>query len=266
MKTVTLFFSLLLAIPQAMAQITDQLQDAIGEVPVIDPSYGADRDRSEPPIINSPTAYVFAYYRLPYAIDLSIDEDGSYGTHLEKVEVDFSSVDLSSDDEIEILSDAVNKLQTMVDRFELAVFRAGYRTNFTTGSDLRDFQSQGNAIIAVRELYAAKELLLKLSNRYSYLSQQSVPDYLESEEEISTEDEEYSDDPEDEYAESSENRDNESAIADTVANSSDSEVQAPASDLQESGEHTSWLDWVKSHLGWIIAGLILLLSLLHELW
>lgn len=171
-----LFLFLSLNVYITKAQVSDDLQNAMDNVPEINTAYDADRDRSESPEISSPRAYVFAYYNLPYAIDLSSEQDPVTGISFERVEVDFGSVDLSTEDEKDQLDNAIKKLSRMLDEDQLTAHRKYFRGNVSTGSDLSDISAQGNAIIAQRELLCTKDLYLKLISRFNDLVNKSVPD------------------------------------------------------------------------------------------
>jgi len=169
------FLLLSLNIYTTKAQVSDDLQNAMNDVPEVNTAYDADRDRSESPEISSPRAYVFAYYNLPYAIDLSSKQDPVTGISFERVEVDFNSVDLSTEDEKDQLDNAIKKLSQMLDEDQLTAHRKYFRGNVSTGSDLSDISAQGNAIIAQRELLCTKDLYLKLTSRFTKLVTKAFP-------------------------------------------------------------------------------------------
>jgi len=147
-------------------QIIPELQNAINSVPFATFAYPADRDRNYPPQVSSPQAYVFAYYNLPYAIDLGVNYDELTDSYLSKVIVKFTSVNLSSDDEKRMLNTAILQLQDMLDWQYAAARRAGFqaRSHFTR-SMISRFASNGQAIIAIREILITQALMDKLVSR-----------------------------------------------------------------------------------------------------
>lgn len=164
----------LLLIVKSEAQVSDELQDAENQVPVAQTAYPADRDRSSSPELSSPRAYVFAYYNLPYAIDLSMEQDNETGIGFERVIVDFNSVNLSNSEEISQLKNAISRLEQMLDEDQINARRKYVRGMVNSESDMADISAQGNAVIAQRELLCTKDLYFKLSERYNDLEKNSV--------------------------------------------------------------------------------------------
>jgi hypothetical protein len=150
----------------ASCQVTQQLQDAINNVPTAKFAYPANRDRDSPPQVASPQAYAYAYYHLPYAIDLATNYDELTDGYLSKVIVNFKSVNLSSDEEKRMLKKAVLDLQDLLDRQYATARHTGFtaRTNFSRSMVSR-FASNGQAIIAIREILSTRDLIDKLLRR-----------------------------------------------------------------------------------------------------
>jgi hypothetical protein len=148
------------------AQITRELQEAIDNVPFAKFDYPANRNRNNPPDVASPQAFAFAYYRLPYAINLQPVYNDALGGYVEKVLLDFDSVDLSPAVERKMIQNALIKLQELMDRQVYTARMAGFAdyTNFSR-SYISQFFSNGRAIIAIRELMSSQDLFNKLVKR-----------------------------------------------------------------------------------------------------
>lgn len=148
------------------AQITRELQDAINSVPFAKFDYPANRDRSTPPAVASPQAFVFAYYRLPYAINLEPVYNDALGGYVEKVLLKFKSVDLSPAAERKMIQNALLQLQELIDRQVYTARMAGFADymNFSR-SYISQFFSNGRAVIAIRELMSSQDLFNKLVKR-----------------------------------------------------------------------------------------------------
>jgi len=151
------------------AQISKELQDAINNVPIAKFDYPSNRNRNTPPEVASPQVFAFAYYRLPYAINLNPDYNDAVGGYVEKVMIDFDSVDLSPATERKIIQNALIQLQELIDRQVRIARIAGFidYTNYSR-SYISQFSTNGNAIIAIRELMSSQALLNKLVNRAKY--------------------------------------------------------------------------------------------------
>ncbi|MCX6252528.1 MAG: hypothetical protein NTX61_17475 [Bacteroidetes bacterium] len=163
---ITVIAAVLFIITGANCQVTQQLQDAINNVPTAKYAYPANRDRDSPPQVASPQAYAYAYYHLPYAIDLATNYDELTDGYLSKVIVNFKSVNLSAAEEKRMLKKAVLELQDLLDRQYATSRRAGFtaRTNFSRSMVSR-FVSNGQAIIAIREILSTRDLIDKLVRR-----------------------------------------------------------------------------------------------------
>ena len=148
------------------AQITRELQDATNSVPFAKFNYPANRDRNSPPEVASPQAFAFAYYSLPYAINLKPVYNEAIGGYVEKVFLDFESVDLSPSTERKIIQNALIQLQELIDQQVRIARIAGFidYTNFSR-SYISQFSSNGNVIIAIRELMSSQDLFYKLVKR-----------------------------------------------------------------------------------------------------
>ena len=170
-KYVLAFILPILITMKGITQVTRELQDAINQVPVARFAYPADRDRSDPPEVESPRAYAYAYYNLPYAIDLSVTYDDLTDGYLSKVIVKFKSINLSSGEEIRMLKNAITELQDLLDQQYTNARHAGFnaRTNFTRSMIAR-FESNGRAIIAIREILSPRDLIDKLVRRMKSIS------------------------------------------------------------------------------------------------
>ncbi len=118
MKTIKslLLILLLCAVKPTHAQISKELQDAINSVPFAKFEYPANRNRNNPPDVASPQEFAFAYYKLPYAINLKPVYNEALGGYVEKVLIDFDSVDLSASAEKRIIQNELIQLQELIDR------------------------------------------------------------------------------------------------------------------------------------------------------
>jgi hypothetical protein len=157
----------------AFAQISPELQAAINSVPFAKFDYPANRDRSKPPEVASPAAFVFAYYQLPYAVNVNPVRNAELNTYVEYVLLDFGSANLSPANERAAIRKALPKLQTLIDEQILTARMAGYAdiTNYSY-SYLSQFFSNGRVIIAIRELWSSQDLFKKLVARENSLKNQ----------------------------------------------------------------------------------------------
>ena len=155
----------------AQAQITPELQAAINSVPFAKFDYPANRDRSKAPQVASPASFVFAYYQLPYAVNVNPVRNADLNTYVEYVVLDFESVSLSPAKERAAIRKALPKLQTLIDEQIMTARMAGYAdiTNFSR-SYLSQFFSSGRVVIAIRELWSSQDLLKQLSARDKLLA------------------------------------------------------------------------------------------------
>jgi len=148
------------------AQITRELQDAINSVPFAKFDYPANRDRNDRPEVASPQAFVFAYYRLPYAINLKPVYNDALGSYVEKVLIDFESVDISASAEKRMIQNALIQLQELMDQQVQVARMAGFNDYFNFSSSyISQFFSNGRAVIAIRELMSSQDLFNKLAKR-----------------------------------------------------------------------------------------------------
>ena len=156
---------LLFFVTDASCQINRQLQNAIDNVPFAQFAYAADRDRETPPQVANPQAYAYAYYFLPYAIDLAMVRDAS-GGYVGKVLLDFESVELTTVKERGLIKKAILELQNLLDKQTVIARRAGFAdyTNFSS-SYISQFASNGLAMISIREMISTQYLINKLINR-----------------------------------------------------------------------------------------------------
>lgn len=161
------------AVHSAYSQISPELQAAINSVPFAKFNYPANRDRSQPPEVPSPAAFVFAYYQLPYAINVKPVRNADLNTYVEYVLLDFESVSLSPAKELAAIRKALPKLQTLMDEQILTARMAGYADiyNYSRGY-LSQFFSNGKVIIAIRELWSSQDLYKKLAAREKVLANQ----------------------------------------------------------------------------------------------
>lgn len=148
------------------AQITHELQDAINSVPFAKFDYPANRDRNDRPEVASPQAFVFAYYWLPYAINLKPVYNDALGSYVEKVLIDFESVALSASAEKRMIQNALIQLQELMDQQVQVARMAGFNDYFNFSSSyISQFFSNGRAVIAIRELMSSQDLFNKLTKR-----------------------------------------------------------------------------------------------------
>jgi hypothetical protein len=164
---------MLFYLAESFPQISSELQNALNSVPFAKFDYPANRDRSQPPEVPSPAAFVFAYYQLPYAINVKPVRNADLNTYVEYVVPDFESVNLSPDKERAAIRKALPKLQNLIDEQIMTARMAGYAdiTNFSR-SYLSQFFSNGRVIIAIRELWSSQDLFKKLSAREKFLAEQ----------------------------------------------------------------------------------------------
>lgn len=167
-QVILLFFS-----ASSFAQNSPELQNAINSVPFAKFDYPANRDRSKPPQVASPASFVFAYYELPYAVNVNPVRNADLNTYVEYVLPDFGSVNLSPAKERAAIRKALPKLQTLIDEQILTARMAGYAdiTNFSR-SYISQFFSNGRVIIAIRELWSSQDLYKKLTARQKLLAGQ----------------------------------------------------------------------------------------------
>lgn len=172
MKHLLIFLSFsFLSIGHVFSQISQELQNAINSVPFAKFDYPANRNRSVAPQVASPAAFAFAYYHLPYAINLKPVRNYDLDTYVEYVLIDFQSAGLSPTSERAVLRRVLPKLNSLIDNQLLTARRAGYAdiTNYSR-SYISQFSSNGRVIIAIRELWSSQELYKKLSLRYTSLA------------------------------------------------------------------------------------------------
>lgn len=147
------------------AQSWDQV---IQNIPMVKYDYPASRNRQRSPTVSQPRAWVFAYYNLPYAIDLDLYEDatGGYGS---KVIVKFSNCDLIVSEERKILERVLPKLQALIDELGEMERMARRNANYNSVASQAVIAAQGNVIIAFRERQCANHLYTRLVNRLNAL-------------------------------------------------------------------------------------------------
>lgn len=146
----------------------NELQEALRNVPVVSYAAPANRDRSRRLTIDQPQAYVFAYYNLPYAINLGGRTDQMTGMITEQVIVKFNSVQISAQEEKRILYNAILKLQGLLARQNAIARQAKYydETN-RSNSQISQASSNGRAVIALREALCTEDLINKLVFRFN---------------------------------------------------------------------------------------------------
>ena len=145
------------------AQISRELQDAINSVPFARFDYPANRDRNVAPQVASPQAFAFAYYSLPYAINLEMVADELTEGYVGKVILFFNSVKLSAAEEKEILKKAVPQLQKLLDQQYFDASVAGFNARFTfSRSMIARISANGKAIAIVREILSTQALINQL--------------------------------------------------------------------------------------------------------
>ncbi len=150
----------------AHSQITRELQDAINNVPFARFDYPANRDHNIPPGVASPQAFVFAYYKLPYAINLKPVYNNAINGYVEKVLIDFKSVKMNAVKERRMLLNTLIQLQGLIDRQGKVARIAGFNDylNFNP-SYISQFVTSGDVIIAIRELMSSQDLYNSLVAR-----------------------------------------------------------------------------------------------------
>jgi hypothetical protein len=148
------------------AQVSRELQEAINSVPFARFDYPANRDRNIPPQVASPQAYAFAYYSLPYAINLEMVADDLTEGYVGKVILFFNSVKLSSAEEKEILKKTVPQLQKLLDQqyFDASVAGFNARCTFSRSMIVR-ISANGRVIAIIREILSTRELINQLVQR-----------------------------------------------------------------------------------------------------
>jgi len=153
------------------AQISPELQKAIDSVPFAKFDYPANRDRSKPPQVPEPQAFAFAYYHLPYAINLGAERNAALNTYVGIVLVDFDSVTLSIEKEKEALQKAVSGLKNLLANQYTRARLYGYYAHRTySHSMLANIAREGDAVIAIREALSSEILLNTLTSRMQILS------------------------------------------------------------------------------------------------
>jgi hypothetical protein len=164
---------ILMFFAETKSQISPELQNAINSVPFARFDYPANRDRSQPPEVPSPASFVFAFYQLPYSINVKPVRNADLNTYVEYVLLDFESVNLSADKERTAIRKALIKLQNLIDEQIMTARMAGYAdiTNFSS-SYISQFFSNGRVIIAIRELWSSQDLYKKLTAREKLLAGQ----------------------------------------------------------------------------------------------
>lgn len=155
----------------SFAQITPELQNAINSVPFAKFDYPANRDRRQPPQVAEPQAFAFAYYQLPYAINLDMKMEEVLNTYVGVVLVDFESVSLSLEKEQEALRMAISGLKDLLSNQYARARLYGYYANRTYSySVLTDIARTGDAVIAIREVLSTEALLDLLTSRMVTIS------------------------------------------------------------------------------------------------
>ena len=167
----SLILLFVIAYLSSFSQISPELQAAINSVPFAKFDYPANRDRNKQPEVASPTAFVFAYYQLPYALNVNPVRNADLDTYVEYVLLDFGSAKLSPANERATIRKALPKLQTLMDEQIHTARMAGYAdiTNYSR-SYLSQFFSNGRVIIAIRELWSSQDLFKKLVAREKALA------------------------------------------------------------------------------------------------
>jgi hypothetical protein len=169
-QSIVIFSLITLITLSGKAQISRKLQDAINKVPVVSLAYPANRDRDHLPTVEVPQAYLYAFVHLPYAINLDLVKDEMTNGYVNKVLIDFNSVNLPASVEKKILRNAVLDLQNILDQqgYQTRITGFNARMNFSR-SMISRLSSQGDVIIAVREMMCTQDLIIKLSNRWNSL-------------------------------------------------------------------------------------------------
>lgn len=156
------YIAFLLLSQHIEAQISKELNDAINSVPIVSFAYPANRNRQNPPNVECPAAYLYAYRNLPYAIDLNPASDG-VGGYTNLVIVKFNSVSISATREKEILKNAVLELQGLLNNQGYIARRLGFEARWNySRSELNRIAADGRAIIAYREILTTQDLINKL--------------------------------------------------------------------------------------------------------
>ena len=174
MKKSLFAFLLVLIGTMAFSQYSQELMEALNSVPIVETYYPANRDRT----IDIPTwnqAYQYAFYNLPYALDLKTYQNYA-GTTSEEVLIDFSSVDLKASTEISILNKAIQELNNLLATQRQKAIIAENRTNQAQygSSQTVAISAQGDAIVAYREMESTTGLINKLKDRRIYLSDSTI--------------------------------------------------------------------------------------------
>lgn len=171
LKRFCLFLLFALAVHSAYSQISPELQQAINSVPFAKFDYPANRDRSKPPEVASPAAFVFAYYNLPYAVNVNPVHNAGLNTYVEYVLLDFESSNLTPAKELAAIRKALPGLLSLMDEQIMIARMAGYADiiNYSY-SYLSQFFSNGRVIIAIRELWSSQDLYKKLAAREKLLA------------------------------------------------------------------------------------------------
>lgn len=169
MKKVLFVLAIMFCQNISFSQISRQLQDAINSTTIRQTRYSANRNRNARCQVYN-KAYQYAYYKLPYAIDLNQYQNYA-GTISEEVIIKFSSVDLSGYSEQRILSKAINELSDLLARQQKIARIAEQRAQqakYSRSSSVA-IAAQGEVIVAYREIESIQGLIGKLRNRYTYL-------------------------------------------------------------------------------------------------
>ncbi len=157
---------ILLFTVEGQAQISPALRDAINSVPIVSFAYPANRDRDHLPPVEYPGAYAYAFVHLPYAIDLGLERDDMTDGYVNKVIVKFNSVRLSAGEEKRILKNAILGLNDLLDSQYMTARLAGFDARFNfSRSMISRIASNGQAIIAIREIMTTQDLINKLVRR-----------------------------------------------------------------------------------------------------
>lgn len=167
-KSQTILIIAFLAVSALNAQITPELKKAIESVPFARFDYPANRDRKKPPQVPSPQAFTFAYYNLPYAINLDMVKDESSNGYVGKVILDFNSIKLKSNEEKKLLKEALIQLQGLLEQQYSNAGLYGYSSyrHHRRGINQR-IQAEGQIIIATREIISTENLMRTLKMRFN---------------------------------------------------------------------------------------------------
>jgi len=171
LKSFCLIVLFLITEHTAYSQISPELQQAINSVPFAKFDYPANRNRSLPPEVASPASFVFAYYQLPYAVNVNPVRNVDLNTYVEYVLLDFESANLSPARELVAIRKALPNLLSLIDEQIMTARMAGYAdiTNYSR-SYISQFSSGGRVIIAIRELWSSQDLYKKLAAREKLLA------------------------------------------------------------------------------------------------